>query len=425
MRAAICSIGSEILLGDQTDTNATWLSAQFASLGIEVLHHVAAGDDMDALVAALRWLADRVDVLVTGGGLGPTPDDLTREAVATLAGVELRTDPDLEEALIQGFAERGYRMPASNLKQALVPVGARALPPKGTAPGLQLDVDRADGGVCTVVCLPGVPWEMRDMFDESVVGLLRERSGGAITLTRSVHVLGMMEATVAETVGGLLDEACAATPRLAWSILAHHGEIEVRLTASASDRDAAMAMTDPLVEQVRDRLGASVVALDDETLEAAIVRDLTEAGVTVAFAESATSGGIAARLGAVPGASAVLAGGIVAYATSSKVDVLGVDADLLAAHGPVSAEVTDAMAAAVRERFGATFGVAVTGAAGPDPQDGQEPGTVFWAVADDTGVEGGGRWIAGDRTMVQARLGSAALEALRRAASERQRDGDA
>ncbi len=411
MRAAICSVGSEMLLGDQTDTNATWLSAQLTARGIDVIGHAAVGDDLERIVGTLRFLAADAELIVIGGGLGPTPDDLTRAAVAAFAGVEIQRDADLEEALIQSFAQRGWRMPASNLQQADVPVGAETLAPQGTAPGLWFET----GSGVTLVALPGVPWEMKAMFSDAVAPRLVDLVGAGVTITRSVRVVGMPEAGVGETVGAFLDQAARADGT-AWSILASGGEIRVRVTVTAGDDARARAVAQPLIGEVARRLGTAVSALDDESSASALVRLMRERGQTVAFAESATAGMIASRLGEVPGASAVLAGGIVTYATSSKAAVLGIDPGLLREHPPVSEAVTAAMAEQVRARFSTTFGVAVTGVAGPDGQDGVEVGQVFFAVAGPDGTRVHGRAITGDREQVRTRLATAALDALRRAA---------
>lgn len=413
LQASILSVGSELLLGDLTDTNATWLSQRLTELGVEVVAHVAAGDDLEPLADAVRWLAERSDVLLIGGGLGPTHDDLTREAVAEAAGVALESRADLEELIIQRFAAMGARMPARNLQQARIPAGATAYPPVGTAPTFSLELALGERR-CLVHALPGVPWELQELFERDVVPTILERTGGGVTVTRVVHVSGQGESSVAEDLEPLLRELerdRAAT----LSLLAKQREIEVRLTVSAQDREAAHAASQPLVERVLELIGASVAGVDDESLETVILRLLDGLGQTVATAESCTAGEVVARLAVPAGASSVVRGGMASYATQVKVDVLGVDEVLIDEHGPTSEPVTRAMAQRAREVFGADWGVGITCAAGPSGQGSAEVGDSYWALAHPDGtVECHHRNLPGDRTTVRARLGTAALELLKR-----------
>ncbi len=410
-RAAVLSVGSELLLGDLTDTNATWLSRRLTEHGVEVVHHLAVGDDLDRLVAALRWLADGVELVVIGGGLGPTADDLTREAVAAAVGVELDHHPELEEDIAARFAAMGRRMPAQNARQARIPRGAVPLPPVGTAPGFHLVMDNPRR--TRLAALPGVPWELHALFDAGVVPVLGELTGGGVTLTRILHVVGRGESDVAEGVEPLLEGVDGAEDAVL-SFLAKGHEIQVRLTLSGPDRDAVLAASEPLVEQVRGALDGAVAGVDDEDLETVVLRLLRERGATLATAESATAGDIAARLGRVPGASATLAGGVVAYTARAKREALGLPASLLDEHGTVSEATARALARAVQQRFGVDHALAVTGVAGPSSLEGLPVGSCFWALAHPDGeVEVHGRRIPGDRRQVIARLGSAALDLLR------------
>jgi nicotinamide-nucleotide amidase len=408
-RAAVLSIGSELLLGDLTDTNAGWISDRLRALGVEVVHHVAVRDEVDDLVEAVRWLAQRVHVIVCGGGLGPTTDDRTREALAAAAGVRLEHRDDLEEALVQRFASMGRRMAPQNLRQVSIPAGATVIEPVGTAPGFALTL--TDPAPVRVYALPGVPWELQELFLRDVEPEIAALAGPRATVTRVIHVVGMGESDVAQLVEPLLEDREQAT----LSFLARQHEIQVRLTISATDADRARDEAQPIVEEVIGALGGAVAGLDDEQLEDVVLRLLGDREETVATAESATSGDIAARLGRVPGASHGLRGGIAVYATEVKREVLGVDPEILDEHGPVSAEVTIELARLARERFGSDWGIGVTGSAGPEPQNGQPVGTAFWALAHPDGhVEVHGRRIPGDRVAVIARLGSAALDLLRR-----------
>jgi len=404
----VLSVGSELLLGDLTDTNATWISRRLTEHGVEVVHHLAVGDDVDRLAAAVRWLATEVDLLIVGGGLGPTADDLTREAVAAAAGRGLAHRPELEEALVARFAAMGRRMAPQNIRQTYLPDGAHPIAAVGTAPGFRLELDGGRG--THVVAMPGVPWELRAQFEDAVVPLLAALTGGGVTLTRVLHVIGRGESDVAEIVEPLVD----AGEGTVLSFLARSSEIQVRLTVRAADRATALARSEPLVRQLTDALGGAVVGVDDEDLETVVLRLLRLRGRTLATAESATGGDIAARLARVPGASNALVGGVVVYTARAKQDVLGLPASLLETHGTVSEETTRALAVAAQRRFHSDHALAVTGVAGPSAVEGLAVGTAFWALAHpDDEVEVHGRRIPGDRQQVMARLGSAALDLLR------------
>lgn len=414
LRAAVCSVGTEITLGDQVDTNASWLSGRLRTLGVEITSHLAVSDDLDELTTALAWLRDRHDVVVVGGGLGPTHDDRTREALAAVAQVALEQRPELEEDIIQRFAALGARMPAQNLQQARIPAGARAFAPVGTAPGFRVEAPRAGGGTCVFYALPGVPWELRQLYTRDVEPDLLAMAGQGASVTRVVHVSGMGESAVGETLTPVL-EAHDGHDDIVIALLAPADEIQVRVTARGSDPDDAWARSQPVVDAVCGRLGRAVTGLDEESVEEVIARLLLRAGQTLAVAESATAGAVCARMARVPGASQVLQGGMVVYATAAKRDGLGVPQPLLEEHGPVSEPVTRELAQRVREVFGASWGVGVTGVAGPTTQGGMPVGTAFWAVCGPDGVvEVHGRRIPGDRDTVQRRLVAASLEALRR-----------
>jgi nicotinamide-nucleotide amidase len=410
----VLSVGSELLLGDLTDTNATWISRRLRELGIEVVHHLAVGDVLDEFVSALTWLTQRVDVVVIGGGLGPTADDLTREAVAAAAGVELEHREDLAERIAERFAGMGRRMAPQNLKQARIPAGADAFEPVGTAPAFAMTLTGEHP--TRIFALPGVPWELQQLFHRDVAPELQAIAGPRATLTRVVHVVGRGESDVAAEVEPLV----ARREGVTLSLLARSHEIQVRLTVSAVDVETARTASQPVVEEVVAALGSSVAGLDEETLEDVVLRLLGSTGTTLATAESATAGDISARLGRVPGASLGLLGGVSVYATEAKHLLLGIDPALLEDPGPVSAEVTIALARSVRERFGSDWGLAVTGCAGPAQQNGREIGDVFWALAHPDGeVEVHERRLPGDRGQVIARLGTVALDLLRRRLLER------
>lgn len=410
MRAELIAVGTELLLGDVVDTNTAWLSSRLAEVGVDVHRHVTVGDNVERVAAALTEAADRAEVVLVTGGLGPTQDDLTRTAVALALGRPLRRRPELEAALRERFAAAGRPMPASNLVQADLPEGARALAAVGTAPGFAVPL-----GGATVYCVPGVPSEMEEMVTRDVLGALVERGGAGVTRSRWVRTTGVGEADVAEAVGPVVDRLDAAgNPTVAF--LAAGGETRVRITAKAADRAGADALLAPVVDEVVALLGPVVVGVDEEAVEHAVARLLVARGWTLAVAESITGGGVGARLVRVPGASGWFRGGLIVYATPVKVTLAGVDAAIVDRHGPVSEEVAAALAAAARERLGADVGLAVVGVAGPALQDGQEIGTTWTSVALPNGPpsSSGAQLPGASRERLQARAATVALDRLRR-----------
>ncbi len=406
---AVLSVGSELLLGDLVDSNAAWLSRQLRDLGVDVVHHVSARDDLDELVDALRFLAVHARIIVVGGGLGPTSDDLTRDAISAAAGVELEFRDDLYKVLADRFASLGRDMPPQNARQARIPKGADVYPAVGTAPGFGLTV--MGPHPARIIALPGVPWEMRELFARHVVDEVRALAGRRATVTRSIHVAGRGESDVASVIEPLLDGREGVT----LAFLAHASAIEVRLTVTADDPQGARRASQPMVEEVVGALDRWVVGIDDESIEDTVVRLLSERGQRLATAESATAGDIAARIGRIPGASQALVGGAVVYGTDAKHDLLGIPTELLAEHGPVSEPVTALLASTVRQLTGADWGLAVTGVAGPDTVDDLPVGTCIWALAHPDGhVEVHQRRSPGDRRQVIIRLGTLALDLLRR-----------
>ena len=405
--AAVVAVGSELLLGDVVNSNAAWLGRALAGAGLQVVLSEAVADDVAQLTGALDRALAAADVVVTTGGLGPTSDDLTREALAAVAGVPLERQPALEDELRARFAAYGYPMPAQNLQQADVPAGARVLPnPAGSAPGLLLEV-----GDRLLVALPGPPHELRAVLEDasagpSVLDELASRSGRPV-VTRTLHVSGLGESAVAERV----ERVVTVPPGVALSYLAGSGTVRVRFT-TAGDR----AVLEPLVDAVAAELGDLAWGRDDDTLAAVVVALLRRAGATVAVAESLTGGLLAAALTGVPGASDVVRGGLVAYATDIKEQLGGVPGEVLAAHGAVSPETATALAEGARDRFGATFGLAATGVAGPAEQEGKPVGTVHLAVAGPAGTSGHSLRLVGDRDRVRLLAVAGGLDLLRRAA---------
>ena len=375
MWAELVAVGSELLLGELVDTNSAWISARLAEAGIDVFRHTTVGDNTQRMLAVLRGACERANTVIVTGGLGPTHDDLTRVVVAKLMAVGLRRHEDLAEGIAAYFAERGLMMPANNLIQADLPVGARVLRPVGTAPGFVVEVNST-----TVYCVPGMPREMKIMITRDVIPDIVRRSGLAVTVSRVVRTAGMSESEVAERCALVIDELdTARNPTIA--LLASRGETRVRVTAKAASREAALALANPVVERLIGLLGIGVVGIDDEGVEAAIGRLLQRLGLTLGVAESVTGGGVAARIVSVPGASSWFRGGLITYATSTKATLGGVDPAILERDGPVAESTVGQLAVGARERLSADVGLAVVGVAGPTRQSGQAVGTCCVGVA--------------------------------------------
>ena len=404
MNGAVLAVGDELLLGDIVNSNAAWLGEQLAAAGVQVVHSAMVGDDVARLAAALRRAIEDADVVVLTGGLGPTVDDLTRDAIALVAGVPLRRVPTIEAQLRDRFAAYGFAMQEVVLKQADVPEGAEALDnPVGTAPGLWLEIDGA-----IVVALPGPPHEMR-----AVAGLvlprLADRSGTRV-VTRTLRCAGLGESAVAELV-----EAAVVVPAgVALAYLAGGAVVRVRFTTAGDP-----AVLEPLVAACAAALGDAVWGYDDESLDGVVHALLAGRGETVAVAESLTGGLLSATLSQRPGSSATYRGGLVVYATDLKDSLAGVPEALLATHGAVSAETAEALAGGARTRLGATWGLGVTGVAGPSEQEGKPVGTVHVALAGPTGMQVRTVRLPGDRDRVRLLTVTTALDLLRRALTTR------
>jgi nicotinamide-nucleotide amidase len=408
VRAEIVAVGTELLLGQIADTNARWMSEQLAAAGIDVTNHQAVGDNLERIIEALRLAAARADVVLVSGGLGPTEDDITRDAIAAFAGVPLVFHAELETMLREKFRRWSAigAMPESNLRQAYVPEGATwIVPDRGTAPGLAL---RLDG--TRLYAVPGVPDEMQEMIAGTIVPELQELAGGDVIASRILRCAGMGESAVAERLADLFTSS--TNPTIAY--LASMGEVKVRITAKAPSTAEAEALAGPVVAEVRARLGDVVFSADDESLEQAVLRLLGSTRRTLACAESLTGGGVGERLTGVPGASASFVGSAVVYTAEAKRRVLGVPDDVLA-RGTVTEACALAMATGARELYGADLALALTGAAGPEPHDGAAPGTIWVAIADANGFTHARGFVSrGERDRVRRWAQQAGLDLVRR-----------
>jgi nicotinamide-nucleotide amidase len=414
VRVEVVAIGTELLLGQIADTNSAWLGEQLAASGIDSHFHQAVGDNHRRIVLALRTAAARSDAVIVCGGLGPTQDDITREALAEVMGVELVRDEGVVEAIRTMFGARGRTMSDNNLRQADVPVGASLiLQERGTAPGLICPL-----GSKVIYAVPGVPYEMADMFERGILPDLRARMGAeeaAVIRSRVLRTWGAAESSLAEAVGPRFDLHEDAGSAITVAFLASGIEgIKVRLTAKAPTEPEALALLDAEEGEVRALIDAAfgdiVFGIDDETMEDAIAALLSERGLTLGLAESVTGGLIASRLVGVEGASAWLRGGVVSYASEVKRALLGVP------DGPVvSAEAAVAMAEGARRALGSDVGLSVTGVAGPETQDGQPVGTVFLGVAlPGSEARAHQLTVPGDRPRIRQYSAISALDALRK-----------
>lgn len=370
MRCDVLAIGTELLLGQIVDTNSSWIGEQLAAVGVDTMEHRKVGDNLPRMIASLRAMLEHADAVVVCGGLGPTPDDVTREAIAAVMGAELERRDELVEQIAAMFGSRGRDMPANNLRQADVPIGAVVIPnPIGTAPGIRGEVD---GKV--VYAVPGVPYEMQRMVTEHVLPDLLARSGEqAVIVSRSLKTWGASESGLAEMIAHRVD--AQTNPTIAFLARGIEG-IVVRVTAKGTTDAEARAIIEPEEAALREILGDLVFAVDDETMEHAVLRRLEARGWTLGVAESLTGGLIGARVASVPGASRTFRGSIASYATEVKRSVLGVETERV-----VSKECAQEMAEGARRVLGADVGIATTGVAGPDEQDGQPVGTVWFAIA--------------------------------------------
>ena len=401
MNAEIVSVGTELLLGQIVDTHAPRMAQLLADCGIGCQRRSTIGDNMDRLVGALKESLDRADMVVTIGGLGPTVDDLTRDAIALALGDTLEVVPDMEEKLTSFFKSRNYPMSPSILRQAEKPTCAELIDnPNGTAPGL---LCRKNGK--TVIALPGPKGEFDPMADGPVRTYLESVQGDQVIHSRVLRICGMGESTVEDRIRSLMD---SENPTVA--PYAHVGEVHLRLTARAANREEGDRIIDPMESKIRNIIGRNVFGTDKTTLEQSILDSLISAGATVAVAESMTGGELAGRLSSSAGSSKAFVGGVVTYTVAAKETLLGIEVT----DGPVSESTVRAMAEAVRAKLDATYGIGIVGNAGPTSDvDGRPVGLVLVAVAGPKGTVVNQSQFRGVREDIRRRGSQTALTMLR------------
>ena len=370
MRAEIVSIGTEIMLGEITDTNAAFIASRLPAFGIDLLFVTQVGDNPGRLEEVLGRAWQRSDITFCTGGLGPTEDDLTRESIAAVLGEPLERDAEQEQRLRAWFSNRGRPLLERNLKQAMLIPSARALPnPRGTAPGWWVEREGR-----SIVAMPGPPAEMTHMWESEVDPVLEKRAD-AVLVSRTLKTTGLGESLVDEKLSPLLK---GTNPSI--GIYARRDGVAVRISAKAPTREEAWALVHPVEEQARRILDRNLWGVDDETLAGAVGRMLREQHLTLGLMESATGGAIADAITDSEGSTEYFKGSIVTYATQAKVD-MGVPGEVVYQHGVISRETAEAMARAARERLDADIGVSVTGIAGSSEMEGQPPGTMHIALS--------------------------------------------
>jgi nicotinamide-nucleotide amidase len=407
MKSEIISIGSELTSGQNLDTNSQWLSRRLAEMGIPVGWHTTIADDLADNVEAFRIAAARAELVLITGGLGPTQDDLTREALAKAAGVELVFDPDSLARIEQIFQRFGRSMPERNQVQAMFPAGSEPIVnDRGTAPGIWMRI-----GKCAIAAMPGVPSELYAMFEKSLQPrLVQAGLGGGVLIERKINCFGAGESMVEQKVLDLTRRG--HVPEV--GITVSDAMISLRIQARAATREEADRMIEPVEKTIRERLGNLVIGAGDEDLHDAVISLLKEKRRSLATAESVTAGQVAERLGRVPGASECFRGGVVAYDNRVKMAILGVPQQLLDQHGAVSAQVVEAMATGCRKLLDTDYAVSTVGLAGPGGATEDKPiGLVYAALAWDGGVKSQSFSWTGTRLEIQSRAAKMALNLAR------------
>ena len=404
MKAEIFSIGTELLMGELTDTNGSWIASRLPALGIQLRWLSIIGDSLDMLSEAFQRGLQRSDIIFTTGGLGPTQDDLTREAIAQALG----ETPTVQEEVVQGlekyFQGRGMTMPSHNIKQAHLIPSARFVPNRnGTAPGWWVE---NKGKI--IICMPGPPGEMHPIWEEEVAPKLRELVDDEVTVTRNIKTLGMSEAAIDEEISEFFGQE---NPYL--GIYSKADGIHLRVIARAEDEARARELIVPVEEAINQRLGPYIWGHDDETPEQSIGQVLLERGLSLATMESVTGGFLANSISEVPESSRYFQGGVVAFSKGSKL-ANGVPADILEKFGGASQETANAMATAARESSGADFGIGIAGVIGPEEQEGKPPGQIYIAIAADKELREFQMRVPPRRLVIKRRAANTALTELRK-----------
>ena len=408
MRCDVVAIGTELLLGQIVDTNSSWLGEQLSAAGIDSCLQVKVGDNLGRMVKAIRSTLDDADAVIICGGLGPTHDDITREAIAEIMGVELEFNDEVGMVISEMFASRNRRMPEINMRQAMVPKGASIVEQRrGTAPGLVCPV-----GDKVIYAVPGVPYELYEMFERGILPDLLKRSGSASVISsRTLRTWGETESGLNERLFDVIDDLeKAGNPTLAFLASGWEG-IKVRLTAKATTTSEVNALLDEWDAKVRHAVGDIVFGIDSDTMESVVLHMMRERGLTLGIAESVTGGLVSGRLTNIAGSSDVLRGAVVSYASEVKFDVLGV------AEGPVVSEsAAIEMAKGAQRVLGASVGLALTGVAGPAHQEGMKPGALcVGLVMPDGTTQSAMLQLPGNRDTMRQLSVISALDLLRRA----------
>lgn len=408
-KASIVSIGNEVLIGQTVDTNASYLSRELLSIGIPVVGSYTVADDIDLIVRALNLASSDADVVLTTGGLGPTDDDLTRQAFAKFLGTELQLQNELLEKIQDFFAKRDMQMPEKNKVQAYIPAGAKTLVNNlGTAPGIMAEVKSK-----LLIAMPGVPAEMKQMFEESVLEELKRfapESQQVGMVVRKLKCFGAGESSIAEKLGELMRRG--RNPLI--NCTARHGVITLYIIATAKDKIQAEQMAEKDEELLRNILGELIYGTGEQTLAEVAGQKLAQQKKTIAVAESCTGGTLAKLLTDIPRASRYFSHGWVTYSDSAKNSELCVPADLIKKYGAVSDQVAEAMAQGARKRAGTDFAIGITGIAGPTGGSAQKPvGLVYISVDSDSGCETKRFIMPGDRDFIRLRTAQTALNMLR------------
>ena len=411
MNAEIIAIGSELLTPYRRDTNSLYLTEKLNQLGVEVIFKIIVGDNREHLVAAARLALARAELIIFTGGLGPTEDDLTREAVAEALGLELHRDPEIVARLQQRFAARGWKMSANNAKQADIVAGATVLPNRnGTAPGQWINT-RYDGRGRLVLLLPGPPHELQGLFEEQCLERLRASLPQEFIATRVLRIALMPESRCDARAAPIYKRHAD----IQTTILAAKGEIQLHLRTRAASAQVAESRVDALAAELEQELGDFVFSDNGESLEQIVGYHLQMRGATLSVAESCTGGLVGERLTSVSGSSRYFRGGAIVYSNELKTEFAGVPKGLLKKHGAVSREVAMALAEGIRKRCATTFGLGVTGVAGPGGGTAEKPvGLVFHALADERHTEVLERNFLGDRERIRWFASQQALDMVRR-----------